>query len=127
MSLRGALLFFATKQSLAVGDCFVGEGPPQRNMATDMKWSFGMAVGKEFCVYIMTNSHNTVLYTGVTNNLARRVQAPIAILVVIIRTESSGYIVPVSPIYLQKACAQHVESQIRHDRNETIKGVGGLL
>jgi len=28
---------------------------------------------KEYCVYIMTNTHNTVLYTGVTNNLQRRV------------------------------------------------------
>ena len=32
-----------------------------------------MAVGKQYCVYIMTNTHHTVLYTGVTNNLARRV------------------------------------------------------
>jgi putative endonuclease len=32
-----------------------------------------MAVGKQYCIYIMTNSHHTVLYTGVTNNLARRV------------------------------------------------------
>ena len=32
-----------------------------------------MAVGKQYCVYIMTNTHNTVLYTGVTNNLARRI------------------------------------------------------
>lgn len=32
-----------------------------------------MAVGKQYCVYIMTNAHNTVLYTGITNNLARRV------------------------------------------------------
>ena len=32
-----------------------------------------MAVTKQYCVYIMTNAHNTVLYTGVTNNLARRV------------------------------------------------------
>jgi len=32
-----------------------------------------MAVDKQYCVYIMTNAHNTVLYTGVTNNLARRV------------------------------------------------------
>jgi len=32
-----------------------------------------MAVGKEYCVYIMTNAHHAVLYTGVTNNLARRV------------------------------------------------------
>jgi putative endonuclease len=32
-----------------------------------------MAVGKQYCVYIMTNAHNTVLYTGVTNSLARRV------------------------------------------------------
>ena len=27
----------------------------------------------EYCVYIMTNMHNTTLYTGVTNNLKRRV------------------------------------------------------
>ena len=26
-----------------------------------------------YCVYIMTNSHNTTLYPGVTNNLSRRV------------------------------------------------------
>ena len=28
---------------------------------------------KNYYVYIMTNKHNTVLYTGVTNNLHRRV------------------------------------------------------
>lgn len=28
---------------------------------------------REYCVYILTNVHNTVLYTGVTNNLKRRV------------------------------------------------------
>jgi len=28
---------------------------------------------KEYFVYIMTNTHNTVLYTGVTNDLAERV------------------------------------------------------
>ncbi len=28
---------------------------------------------RQCCVYIMTNVHNTVLYTGVTNDLARRV------------------------------------------------------
>jgi putative endonuclease len=32
-----------------------------------------MAVGREYCVYMMTNAHNTVIYTGVTNNLKRRV------------------------------------------------------
>jgi putative endonuclease len=32
-----------------------------------------MAIGRKYCVYIMTNVHNTVLYTGVTNNLLRRV------------------------------------------------------
>ena len=32
-----------------------------------------MAVGREYCVYIMTNAHNTVIYSGVSNNLARRV------------------------------------------------------
>jgi putative endonuclease len=29
--------------------------------------------GKEYALYIMTNVHNRVLYTGVTNNLKRRV------------------------------------------------------
>jgi len=29
---------------------------------------------KEYCVYIMTNQNNTTLYTGVTNNLQRRVE-----------------------------------------------------
>ena len=28
---------------------------------------------RQYCVYIMTNAHNAVLYTGVTNDLARRV------------------------------------------------------
>ncbi len=28
---------------------------------------------KNYCVYIITNTYNTVLYTGVTNNLERRV------------------------------------------------------
>jgi len=30
-------------------------------------------IDKTYCVYIMTNKHNTTLYTGVTNNLHRRV------------------------------------------------------
>ena len=30
-------------------------------------------MGKEYCVYIMTNQHNTVLYTGVTSDLRKRV------------------------------------------------------
>ena len=29
-------------------------------------------MGREYCVYIMTNARNTVLYTGVTNSLKRR-------------------------------------------------------
>ena len=28
---------------------------------------------RQYCVYIMTNAHNTALYTGVTNHLQRRV------------------------------------------------------
>jgi putative endonuclease len=28
---------------------------------------------KQYCVYMMTNTHHTVLYTGVTNNVQRRV------------------------------------------------------
>jgi putative endonuclease len=32
-----------------------------------------MTVGREYCVYMITNNRNTVIYSGVTNNLARRV------------------------------------------------------
>ncbi|HEY2981524.1 MAG TPA: GIY-YIG nuclease family protein [Anaerolineales bacterium] len=32
-----------------------------------------MAVDKEYWVYILANAHHTVLYTGVTNDLKRRV------------------------------------------------------
>ena len=28
---------------------------------------------RQYCVYIMTNKHNNVLYTGITNDLKRRV------------------------------------------------------
>jgi putative endonuclease len=30
---------------------------------------------RQYCVYIMTNKYNKVLYTGVTNNLSRRIDA----------------------------------------------------
>ena len=32
-----------------------------------------MSISNQYYVYIMTNAHHTVLYTGVTNHLARRV------------------------------------------------------
>ena len=31
-----------------------------------------MVFHKSYCVYILTNKYNTVLYTGVTNSLSRR-------------------------------------------------------
>jgi putative endonuclease len=52
------------------GDCFVGESAL---LATTYVTEIYMAIDKKYCVYIMTNAYNTVLYTGVTNNLARRV------------------------------------------------------
>ncbi len=32
-----------------------------------------MITSKDYCIYIMTNKNNSVLYIGVTNNLKRRV------------------------------------------------------
>ena len=41
---------------------------------SEMKWSEESKInmGKQFYVYIATNKGNSVLYTGVTNNIARR-------------------------------------------------------
>jgi len=30
-------------------------------------------MSRQYCVYIMTNMHNTVLYTGITSNVKRRI------------------------------------------------------
>ncbi|MGO9123224.1 MAG: GIY-YIG nuclease family protein, partial [Desulfomonilaceae bacterium] len=35
--------------------------------------SYRTDMPREYCVYILTNDRNTVLYTGVTNDLKRRV------------------------------------------------------
>lgn len=32
-----------------------------------------MTAGRGYCVYIMTNMHHTVIYSGVTNDLSRRI------------------------------------------------------
>ena len=48
-------------------DCHVvAQGATPRNDAG------GVMGNKQYCVYILTNSRHTVLYTGVTNNLERR-------------------------------------------------------
>jgi putative endonuclease len=33
----------------------------------------GSEMGKQYCTYILTNKYNTVLYTGVTSDLRKRV------------------------------------------------------
>jgi putative endonuclease len=35
--------------------------------------NFGTMAQHNYCVYIVTNKHRSVVYTGVTNNLQRRV------------------------------------------------------
>lgn len=49
------------------------DGFGRKNAARSNDARKGDAMAKQYYVYIMTNAHNTVLYTGVTNNLARRV------------------------------------------------------
>ena len=42
-------------------------------IASEAWQSFGVIMGEQFYVYMMTNYNNTVLYIGVTNNIVRRV------------------------------------------------------
>ena len=35
--------------------------------------STGSCMGRQYCVYILTNKNNRVLYTGITNDLRKRV------------------------------------------------------
>lgn len=43
-----------------------------RNFASKQSQDIIMAMNRQYYIYIMTNSNNTVLYTGVTNDLKRR-------------------------------------------------------
>ena len=67
---------------ISEGGCFVGK--VRRLASTRGEEVCGIAtqtylhkqrnlMDKQYCVYILTNRYNTVLYTGVTNNLKRRV------------------------------------------------------
>jgi len=40
--------------------------------ATKQSLAYNVLVSEQYCVYIMTNVRNTVLYVGVTNDLGRR-------------------------------------------------------
>src|SRR5688572_18513075 len=44
----------------------------QRARATTYKERNYMPANPQYCVYIMTNAHNTVIYIGITNDLPRR-------------------------------------------------------
>jgi len=53
---------------LCSGVCFVALGAPRNDRCRLL-----LMMNRQYYVYLMTNRHNTVLYTGVTNNLKRRV------------------------------------------------------
>jgi putative endonuclease len=38
-----------------------------------LKMTYNISMSKEYFTYIMTNQHNTVLYTGITHDIAGRV------------------------------------------------------
>jgi putative endonuclease len=66
------------------------------------------------CVYILTNKNNTVLYTGVTNNLRRRVIEP--------RTGQGGKFTSKYKIrkLVNYECGSDINAAI--DREKKIKG-----
>ena len=69
MSLRGGQS--PTKQSQVTTNQEIAMlFAPQPTRNDKENWAMR---NKQFCVYILTNSRHTVLYTGVTNNLKRRI------------------------------------------------------
>ena len=50
-----------------------GDGIPEAISKELGRLCFRMSVERQYYVYIITNKRNTVLYTGVTNDLKRRV------------------------------------------------------
>jgi len=67
-------VLFPTKQSqLTSKQVLVGESRlPRRRPAAPRNDTGNDMRNKQYCIYILTNSRHTVLYTGVTNNLERR-------------------------------------------------------
>ena len=64
-------MFFLTKQSQVTTNQEIAMlFAPQPTRNDKENWAMR---NKQFCVYILTNSRHTVLYTGVTNNLERRI------------------------------------------------------
>ena len=46
----------------------------QQGRSNLWRYYYAMAVERAYCVYLLTNFTNRVIYTGVTNDLVRRVQ-----------------------------------------------------
>ena len=71
-SLRAASFGGEAIPSVVAGDC-----PRYRDGALRSQWQHlgdsGATMSKQYHVYILANRHNSVLYTGVTNDLKRRV------------------------------------------------------
>jgi putative endonuclease len=65
MSLRGATEGSDEAISTLIQTYLLFSDITQKKVFTGMS-------NKQYCVYILTNSRHTVLYTGVTNNLERR-------------------------------------------------------
>ena len=64
-------MFSPTKQSQVTTKYEIAASPALQAPRNDT--GYWVMENKQYCVYILTNSRHTVLYTGVTNNLKRRI------------------------------------------------------
>jgi putative endonuclease len=84
-------------------------------------------MSKEYCVYIITNKYNTVLYTGVTSDLKRRVwehkEGQGSVFASRYRVTKLGYYEQYESIHLAIAREKQIKGGSRQKKIDLVNGL----